>query len=268
VSTSHARIIAKARACRPAGLHAAPLEAAVPMRSNRRTTFREAAMKLYMHPVSTAARPVRLMLAEHGIACEEVFVDLMKGEHHQEPYATLNPSKMLPMLDDDGFRLTESSAILKYLADKFTLDAVYPKDLKARARINEVMDWLNTQFYRDFGYGLVYPQLFPTHKRRSDEAHGACIEWGQQNAKRWLQVLESHWLGGGNAYLGGSTLSIADYFGSGIVSIGELVGCDFAEYPNIKAWLGRMKALGSWASVNEVFEGFAAGNRGKEFARV
>jgi len=48
-----------------------------------------------------------------------------------------------------------------------------------RAKVNEVMDWLNTQFYRDFGYGLIYPQLFPNHKRRSDEAQAGAIAWGQ-----------------------------------------------------------------------------------------
>ena len=223
-------------------------------------------MKLYMHPVSTAARPVRLFIAEHGIACEEEFVDLMAGAHHQEPYASLNPSKMLPMLDDEGFRLTESSAILKYLADKYDLPE-YPKDLRERARVNEAMDWLNTQFYRDFGYGLVYPQLFPSHKRRSDEAHGACIEWGQMNAQRWLQVLNDHWIGD-KPFLCGDRITIADYFGSGIVSIGELVGCDWSGYPNIKRWLGHMKQLRSWAAVNEVFENIAAGNRDKDFVRA
>ena len=91
------------------------------------------------------------------------------------------------MLEDGDFRLTESSAILKYLADKYDLPA-YPKDLKKRAKVNEVMDWLNTQLYRDFGYGLIYPQLFPHHKRRSDEAHAGTIAWGQQGAKTWLQI--------------------------------------------------------------------------------
>src|SRR5690348_12297253 len=73
-------------------------------------------MKLYMHPVSTAARPVRLLIAENGIACEEELVDITTGAHHREPYSSLNPCRLVPMLDDDGFRLTESSAILKYLA--------------------------------------------------------------------------------------------------------------------------------------------------------
>ena len=118
-------------------------------------------MKLYMHPVSTATRPVRLFIVENGIKCDEEMVDILKGAHYQEPYASLNPNRMVPMLEDGDLRLTESSAILKYLADKYDLPS-YPKDLKKRAKVNEVMDWLNTQFYRDFGYGLVYPQLFRT----------------------------------------------------------------------------------------------------------
>ena len=66
------------------------------------------------------------------------------------------------MLEDGDFRLTEASAILKYLADKYDL-ASYPKDLKKRAKINQMMDRLNTQFYRDFGYGLIY-RSFPHHR--------------------------------------------------------------------------------------------------------
>ena len=151
-------------------------------------------MKLYMHPVSTAARPVRLLIAENGIQCDEEMVDILKGAHYQEPYASLNPNRMVPMLEDGDFRLTESSAILKYLADKYELP-VYPKDLKKRAKVNEMMDWLNTQFYRDFGYGLIYPQIFPHHQRRSDEAHAGAIAWGQQGARNWLQILNDHWIG-------------------------------------------------------------------------
>ena len=224
-------------------------------------------MKLYMHPVSTGARPVRLFIAENGIACEEEVVDLMSGAHHQEPYVSLNPSRLVPLLDDDGFRLTESSAILKYLADKIDSPA-YPKELRKRARVNEVMDWLNTQFYRDYGYGLIYPQLFPHHKRRSDEAHAGSIEWGQAGARRWLQVLNDHWIGPDNAYLCGNELTIADYFGSGLVSLGEAIGCDFGAFPNVARWLGNMRKLKSWDRINDVFNGFVAANKGREFVRV
>jgi glutathione S-transferase len=174
---------------------------------------------------------------------------------------------MVPMLEDGDLRLTESSAILKYLADKYDLPS-YPKDLKKRAKVNEVMDWLNTQLYRDFGYGLVYPQLFPHHKRRSDEAHAGSIAWGQQGAKRWLQALNDHWIGPKNQYLCGNEITIADYFGACLVTIGEWIGCDLAAYPNVKRWLDNMKKLKSWDEVNEVFNGFVAANKGKEFARV
>lgn len=224
-------------------------------------------MKLYMHPISTGARPVRLFIAENNISCEQVLVDMSIGAHRLPDYAALNPSMLLPLLVDDDFRLSESSAILKYLADKYDLPS-YPKGLRERARVNEVMDWLNTQLYREFGYNLVYPQLFPHHKRRSDEAHAGCIEWGQAGASRWLQVLNDHWIGPDNAYLAGNTLTIADYYGSAIVTLGELVGCDFADSPNVRRWLGNMKQLKTWNAVNEMFEGFAAGNRGKQFARV
>jgi glutathione S-transferase len=75
-------------------------------------------MKLYMHPVSMTSRPVRLFIAENKIDVDEQVVDLFKGEHMQEPYASLNPNCLVPMLEDGDLRLTESSAILKYLADK------------------------------------------------------------------------------------------------------------------------------------------------------
>jgi glutathione S-transferase len=224
-------------------------------------------MKLYMHPVSTACRPIRLFCAENGISVDEEVVDLMTGAQHKEPFASLNPNRQVPLLVDGDLHLTEGSAILKYLADK-NRSAAYPTDLKKRARVNEVMDWLNTGFYRDFGYNLVYPQLFPHHKRRSDEAHAGTIAWGKDGAKKWLQLLNDYWIGPSNQYLCGNEITIADYFGVGIVSIGDLIGCELSAYPNVQRWLSNMKKLKSWDKVNEVFSGFAASNKGKEFVRV
>jgi glutathione S-transferase len=129
-----------------------------------------------------------------------------------------------------------------------------------------VMDWLNTGFYRDFGYNLVYPQLFPHHKRRSDEAHAGTLVWGQESSKKWLQLLNDHWIGPKRQYLCGDEITIADYFGASMVSIGDLIGCNLANYPNVQRWLSNMKKLKSWDKVNEVFSGFVAGNKDKVFA--
>ena len=140
-------------------------------------------MKLYMHPVSMTSRPVRLFIAEHNIPVEEVTVDLMKGDHYKPPFTTINPNRQVPVLEDEGFRLTESSAILKYLADKANSPA-YPKDLKQRAKVNEMMDWLNTQFYREYGYGFIYPQIFPQiHKRPTEAAQQVAVDLVRRGGK-------------------------------------------------------------------------------------
>jgi len=224
-------------------------------------------MKLYMHPVSMTSRPVRLFIAENRIPVEEELVDVMTGAHLQPPYATVNPNCLVPMLEDGDLRLTESSAILKYLAEKIGSPA-YPKDLKARAKVNEMMDWINSNFYRDWGYNLCYPQLFPHLKRRSEEAQAATIELGQQNARRWLKILNDHWLGPSRPYLCGNEITIADYFGAGIVTLGEVIRCDFSAYPNIQRWLGNMKKLPSWRPVNEAFYGLVDAVKAQPFQSI
>src|SRR6187399_3048437 len=223
-------------------------------------------MKLYMHPVSMTSRPVRLFIAESGIDVEEQVVDLMTGEHLGPAFASVNPSKMVPVLEDGDLRLTESSAILKYLADKIE-SAAYPKDLKKRAKVNEAMDWFNTNFYRDFGYGLTYPQLFPHHKRQTDDAHRLAIEWGQQKSQQWFKILNDDIIGKRN-YVCGDAITIADYFGVCLVTAGELIRCDYSKYPNVNRWIGTMKQLKSWAKVSEVVYGFAGSLKGKSFVTI
>ena len=221
-------------------------------------------MKLYMHPVSMTSRPVRLFIAENGMSVDEQVVDLFTGEHYKEPYTSINPNHLVPVLEDGDFRLTESSAILKYLADKIGSPA-YPKDLKQRARVNEMMDWLNTNFYREYAYNLIYPQLFPHMKRPSDEVQKATLEWGKERAKGWLQILNDHWIGANRQYLCGDQVTIADYLGAAFVTLGEIVRCDFSPYPNVQRWLGNMKKLKSWPKVNEVFEGYKASVKDQAF---
>jgi glutathione S-transferase len=224
-------------------------------------------MKLYYHPISTTCRPIMLFAAEQGIPLELQVVDLFTGEHTKAPYGAVNPNHLVPVLEDGEFRLTESSAIMKYLADK-TGSPLYPKDLQQRARVNERMDWINTQLARDFCFGVVFAQIFPHHKRRSEEAHDATIQWGKEHAQVWLKVLDDHILGPGNNYLCGDALTIADYFGAAFLTVGEVVGCDFAGYPNVQRWLARMKALKSWKQVNATLDGAAAAHKGESFVTV
>lgn len=221
-------------------------------------------MKLYSHPASTTSRIVMLYIAEEAPDVELQTVDIFSGEHLKPEYTAINPSPLVPVLEDDDFRLTECSAILKYLAEKQNSPS-YPKGLRERARVNEMMDWLNTNLYREFAYGVVYPQAFPTHKRRSDEAQAATLAWGAEKSQAWLKILDERLIDPKKAYLCGDRITIADYMGSQVVGVGELIGCDFSKYPNIARWMNNMKALKSWSRVHEVFHGFADSIKGQKF---
>jgi glutathione S-transferase len=224
-------------------------------------------MKIYYHPVSTTSRPLMLFAQEAGMNVDFQVVDLMKGEHVQPAFTALNPNRLVPVLEDGDFRLTESSAILKYLADKAGSPA-YPKDLRQRAKVNEMMDWINTQLCRDLAYGLIYPQIFPNHKRPSEEQQKGTLAWAKERARGWMEVLDRSLLAHGKPYLCGDQITIADYFAAAFISLAEFVRSDFKAYPNVERWYNRMKALKSWNKVHEVFYGFAGSMKDAKFETV
>ena len=223
-------------------------------------------MKLHFPPVSTRSRPITFFCAEAKIPYEPVIVDLMTGEHTMEPFAKLNPNKMVPVLEDGDFVLTESAAILKYLADKVDSPA-YPKDLKKRARVNERMDWIIANFNREYGYHLIYPQVFPHHARTPEAAQTATVSWGKEKAEHWLGILDQNILGS-NKFLCGDEITIADYFGASFIAAGDLIGVSFAKFANVDRWMKSMRALPSWKAVSEASDGFAGSLKGKAFVSI
>jgi glutathione S-transferase len=223
-------------------------------------------MRIYYHPVSTTSRPLMLYAQENGLDVDFKLVDLVKGEHYQPEYVAVNPNRLVPVLEDGDFRLTESSAILKYLAEK-TGSSLYPRDIRQRAKVNETMDWINTQLCRDFAYGVVYPQIFPTHKRPTDEQHKGTIAWNQERARNWFKVLNDNILAK-NKYLCGDQMTIADYYGAAFVSLAEFIRTDMKAYPNVSRWYESMKKLKSWNKVHEIFYGFAGSMKDVPFEVV
>lgn len=212
-------------------------------------------MKLYQDPISTTSRPVLLFLAEHELPVELVHVDLLNGGQHDPAYIALNPNAAVPLLVDGDLVLPESSAILKYLAD-VAMSPTYPGDLKKRARINAMMDWFHTGVSREFGYHYVYPSVFPMHRFGSPAAQAEVATRGRAGFERMFAVLDAQLAG--PAFLCGDELTIADYLGAVHLAMGELIGFDFAPWPNIAAWLERVKARPSWAEAHAAFYGLAA----------
>lgn len=223
-------------------------------------------MRLHHHPISTTSRAVLLFAADQAIALDLRLVDLFAGEHLEPTFAALNPSCQVPVLEDGSFRLSETTAIMKYLAARHGSRA-YPVDARLRARVDERLDWFNTGVTRDLAHGFVYPQLYPNHRRPDLAAQQATLDWGRRHARRWLDVLDSALLGAGNPFVCGDEISLADYLGAALLSLGEAVRIDYAPWPRAATWLARMKARPAWADVNCVFETLiVAPNRTREFA--
>ena len=209
-------------------------------------------LRLHYDPASTTCRPIILFASENGIPLDYQLNDLFSDENRTEWYTRLNPNQAVPVLEHDGFVLTESSAILKYLAD-LTDSPAYPKELKARARVNEVMDFFNTYLMRDYVYGLVYSRVL-AHYRLPGQAQAQFIALHEPRATKRLKALDT-WIGG-KTFICGNEITIADYFGSGVVSAGDLIGYDLRPFANVNRWMNTMKALPTWDEVHAGFYGW------------
>jgi glutathione S-transferase len=222
---------------------------------------------LYTYPGSPICRPIAMFIADCQIDVEQKVVDLLAGEQFEPAFTAINPNNAVPVLDHGPFRLTESSAILKYLADVVESPA-YPKPLQARARVNAAMDWVNTGLYRNFGYNFCYPQVLAHLKWPDPTTQSLVLASGRDGARKFLAVMNDHLLGGRNRWLCGEQLTIADYFGSGILSLGELTGYDFAEWPHIRRWYRQIQDLSNWQSANAALYAWAKAVKGPEYLQL
>lgn len=213
-------------------------------------------MKFYYDPMSTTCRPIMMFLAEHALEVELEVVNLMAHEHHAPEYTALNPNQIVPFLVDDDLAMGEGSAILKYLADKVG-SKTYPKALKARAKVNEQMDWLNTQIRRDFCIFTVYPRVL-TDGHLPPQLNDL-RPYGEAASARWLGILDAELKD--RAFLCGEELTIADYLGAAYISLGDLIGYDFSPFPNVERWLATMKARPAWPMANAGFNGWLSAIR-------
>lgn len=98
-------------------------------------------VRLYHHPLSQHARRVVALLEEARLPYALEPVAMEKREHCAPAYLRLNPNHQIPTLVDGDLVLTESNAILRYLCAKHGLEDFYPSDLRARARVEQWLDW-------------------------------------------------------------------------------------------------------------------------------
>jgi glutathione S-transferase len=102
-------------------------------------------------PLSTYSRRVRIAFAEKQIPHELVVVDMAARRHREQPYLSLNPYGRVPTLEDDGYVLFESTAILNYLETMQPLPALVPTDARRSALVDMHMKLCDLQFARQAG---------------------------------------------------------------------------------------------------------------------
>ena len=97
-------------------------------------------IRLYTHPFSIFPRRVSIALHEKGLEYQSVETDLLT-KPASPSFLALNPFAQIPVLDVDGFVISESIAILEYLEDKYPSPSLLPKSVEARAVARKLMCW-------------------------------------------------------------------------------------------------------------------------------
>jgi glutathione S-transferase len=92
-------------------------------------------LTLYQHAISVCSQKVRLQLEEKQIACEDRYVDLLKGEQTRPEFLALNPRGVVPVLVHDGAVIIESTVIMEYIEDVFAQAPLRPDAPAERARM-------------------------------------------------------------------------------------------------------------------------------------
>jgi glutathione S-transferase len=98
-------------------------------------------LRLYYSPLSSTARRARMTAVQLGLPVDLVLVDLLRSEHRAPEFLRKNRNGLVPVLEDGDLTLTESHAIMQYLADKTPGQALYPQELAARADVNRWLFW-------------------------------------------------------------------------------------------------------------------------------
>jgi glutathione S-transferase len=199
-------------------------------------------MKLYHNPLSPNVRRVRLTAAVLGIELEEKRLDFAKGEHKNPEYLLLNPNGAVPTLVDGDLVLTESRAIMQYLASKKPESGLLPRDEAARADVTRWQFWDASHFSPHLA-AIAFEKLLKgmmgmgdPDQRKIDEALG--------NFRRFGAVLNKRLEGKQNVV--GNALTVADLTLASSLMYAKQAEVPLAEFANLQSWFSRISDLEAW----------------------
>ena len=200
-------------------------------------------MKIYGDIYSGNCFKIKMICDLLDIDHEWIPVDIMAGETREESFVALNPASQIPVcVTDDGEVLTESNAILYYLAR----DSDYwPDDLLAQTR---VLEW---QFFEQYSHEPTIAvarfikayQGIPEHRRGEYEAK---LKGGYRALDLMERQLE------GRSYLVGDRCTLADISLFAYTHVAEEGGFDLAAYASIRGWIESIRALPGYVPMPEM----------------
>ena len=172
---------------------------------------------------------------ELGLPYERVDVGGAFGGNDKPEYLAKNPNGLVPVIEDDGFVLYESNAIVRYLAAKHARATLWPDDLEQRADIDRWMEWQST------GYTpAMLPAFWGLCRTPPEKRDAAAIEASRVKGEKFAGVLEAHLAG--REFVAGDAFSPADI----------CVGCASHRWlglpmervarPNIERWYAALKS--------------------------
>lgn len=164
-------------------------------------------MKLWGFDGSTYVRTVKMLLAEKQYTdFEQVQLNVLAGEPKTAEHLTRHPFGKVPVLDHDGMRILETSAIARYLNDVLPGKALVPATPKDRARMDMVLSIIDSYGYGALVGGVAAYHLFPDFVGgKNDAMHAAGMDNGKKAIALAMQTR------GDSPYIAGD-LSLADLY--------------------------------------------------------
>lgn len=188
-------------------------------------------MKLYEFAPTRSIR-ARWALQELDVPFESVELRLLEGAGQTPEYLALNPAGKVPTLVDGDFVLTESVAIVVYLAEKYPQKGLLPTDFKQRAQLNRWMLFVVTELEQPMWRIAKHTFLYPEEQRLP-----ADIELAKGEFRQMAAVLEKYMQG--REFLVGDRVSVGDFITAYTLDWGNEVGL-LDQCPTLLAYMHRM----------------------------
>ncbi|WP_232630527.1 glutathione S-transferase family protein [Methylobacterium sp. Leaf118] len=176
-------------------------------------------------------------LGELALPYEHIEAGGAHGIVGEARYRALNPNGLVPTLEEDGFVLWESNAILRYLAQAHSQAhggaLALPDDARARARIDQWLDWQATAFTPAMRDAFLQLVRLPAEKRDA-----RVIEASRAAGERCAALLDQHLAG--SPFVAGEQFSIADIAVGCAGQRWRVLPMETEERPHMSRWLDRL----------------------------